>query len=938
MTPSSSRKVNRIVVANSAQLRAAGLSARNRGDRQAALEHFKAAAAINPTDLATQHDIAAELQGLGRLDEAEAAYHVVLSRDPGFSHALRGLGQIARKRGDRTKAFEYFQAAVAAKPTDAWSQHELADELAQTGRQQEAEAAFRKLLELDPSFYHAHRGLGQIARNRGDRQAALEHFKAAAAINPTDLWSSIDLAAELRELNRDEEAENICLNLVRENPHSSQPLIELAKCARSRGDTHRVVDLLTRSVIVDPSHLGAKIALADEYRDRWRLEEADQLYNAVLSKMPGNYWALMGKGHAARRRGDRQSAQKYFKMAHQSDAGQPWAPFELATEFREAGLFADARQIIQSMLSERQNEFQCLMHLAYLDRAEGYSELATQGFAKIIELYPLQPQPYIDRATEEFYLGRPQSSQQLLNAALRNFPRHPGIIDALANHARLSDNIEGALDLYRKASSINPTQVWPALNIARCLASLGHSSESLRALETFRNARGPLPEWYIVTAEILKSIGEPYKSRELLDEGRRSYPTHFYLWFQSAMLNVELGAFKSVEDELKSLPPHSFSEVGRVFFVRGALALAKWDLPTARSQFLRALNHNKRDGWTRQRVVQTTLFNLDTEAAKVHLREFAKLTASENALRGFSTNISQSHYGQLLDEFQLDTCALQQLSTASALTEEKRIDALLAAVLRFPDYTPAAMLLLIELRRQGYLTSAAKTWGGKSVIPNTVIQYWDTEKLPDDVAALSETWRANNPEMTYTCFSDAGAQMFLKAVGEPATLRAYQRAKEPAMKADIFRLAYLYHRGGYYVDADDRSLAPISTIDAGGYGLLLYQEDIGSLGNNFIGATLRQPIIGRALAHATEAVNRGDADILWLATGPGLLSRTFASILAEAGANWRSVIAETVVLDRHELLKILAMHCVTSYKHTVRHWSRTAFGARKRLLGTRAPV
>ena len=32
------------------------------------------------------------------------------------------------------------------------------------------------------------------------------------------------------------------------------------------------------------------------------------------------------------------------------------------------------------------------------------------------------------------------------------------------------------------------------------------------------------------------------------------------------------------------------------------------------------------------------------------------------------------------------------------------------------------------------------------------------------------------------------------------------------MKADIFRLALLFARGGYYVDADDRCLVPISSI------------------------------------------------------------------------------------------------------------------------------
>jgi mannosyltransferase OCH1-like enzyme len=289
-----------------------------------------------------------------------------------------------------------------------------------------------------------------------------------------------------------------------------------------------------------------------------------------------------------------------------------------------------------------------------------------------------------------------------------------------------------------------------------------------------------------------------------------------------------------------------------------------------------------------------------------------------------------------LNEFQLDQNALRRILAAGELTGKKRLEALLATVRDFPDYTPASMLLLIEMRKQGHLKSLVTDRLEKveSTIPKHVIQFWDTEKAPDDIAALNETWRVNNPEMTYTRFSDARARDFLKAIDNPAILKAYVQAREPAMKADIFRLAYLYHQGGYYADADDRSLAPIAKIDPGGCNLLLYQEDIGSLGNNFIGAVPRQPIIGRALADATDAINRGDTDMLWLATGPGLLSRTFTNVLAKAGQNWHSVAAEAVVLERHELLEMLAMHCVTSYKHTSRHWSRTAFGNRKQVVNS----
>ncbi len=142
------------------------------------------------------------------------------------------------------------------------------------------------------------------------------------------------------------------------------------------------------------------------------------------------------------------------------------------------------------------------------------------------------------------------------------------------------------------------------------------------------------------------------------------------------------------------------------------------------------------------------------------------------------------------------------------------------------------------------------------------------------------------------------------------------------MKADIFRLACLYFAGGFYLDADDRCLAPLTTIDTGDCDLILYQEDYGTVGNNFLGATPRHPAIGLALAGAVGAVNRGDADVVWLATGPGLVTRSVARYLAE---DLPERLARTRILERHELRPALAMHCASSYKLTGRHWIRSVF-------------
>ena len=121
------------------------------------------------------------------------------------------------------------------------------------------------------------------------------------------------------------------------------------------------------------------------------------------------------------------------------------------------------------------------------------------------------------------------------------------------------------------------------------------------------------------------------------------------------------------------------------------------------------------------------------------------------------------------------------------------------------------------------------------------------------------------------------------------------RADGPAQKSDILRLAVLGKEGGWYVDADDRCVAPLSTLAAGRAGFVAYQEEFSTLGNNVMGAAPGHPIITIALENAIEALAQGDTDIVWLSTGPGLLTRSFAQALPAKMSDWPTFLTSVLI-------------------------------------------
>ena len=91
-----------------------------------------------------------------------------------------------------------------------------------------------------------------------------------------------------------------------------------------------------------------------------------------------------------------------------------------------------------------------------------------------------------------------------------------------------------------------------------------------------------------------------------------------------------------------------------------------------------------------------------------------------------------------------------------------------------------------------------------------------------------------------------------------------------------------------------------------------YQENYGTIGVNFLGAAPGHPVIALALENAVIAVNRGDRDIVWMSTGPGLLTRAVAqSVLSVSAGDWLS---RARLLELWEFQRAVGVHCPAHYK------------------------
>lgn len=120
------------------------------GNPSRAAELYRGAIAVLPDYALLQYKLSVALDRAGDGDGEREALQKAVEIDPGMALAHRQLGYLAFNSGDFATAEAHFRKAVEAAPafTDAWIS--LAATLATESRNQEAEKAVKRALEIDP--------------------------------------------------------------------------------------------------------------------------------------------------------------------------------------------------------------------------------------------------------------------------------------------------------------------------------------------------------------------------------------------------------------------------------------------------------------------------------------------------------------------------------------------------------------------------------------------------------------------------------------------------------------------------------------------------------------------------------------------------------------------------------------------------------------------
>jgi eukaryotic-like serine/threonine-protein kinase len=186
------------------------------GNKQGALDEFRNALALDPSNPQT---LVWQAQLYGRLDrwaDAEATFQRVLDERPNYWLGYNELGFVLHGEGKYQKAIRCFRDATVAAPGNSLAWSNLGVEYLQVGDFADATESLKKSRTLDPQFDQAAANTSLALRYQGKYEDALTFALNATKLNPDDDSNWLELGECYTSLRDQLAAKSAYLRAARE--------------------------------------------------------------------------------------------------------------------------------------------------------------------------------------------------------------------------------------------------------------------------------------------------------------------------------------------------------------------------------------------------------------------------------------------------------------------------------------------------------------------------------------------------------------------------------------------------------------------------------------------------------------------------------------------------------------------------------------------------
>jgi tetratricopeptide (TPR) repeat protein len=381
-------------------------------------------------------------------------------------------GQSAQQRGELNLAVKLYSKAITADSSLFQAYYQRATALIALGRETEAEADLKRVLDLDQTFARAHRALGQILLDRGMTEEAKRELSRTIELDPTLPGVRTFYASALIKSGQ------------------PQAAIEHLQVAIARGE--------------DLALCHALLGVAQERVGK--AAEAFAAYSRAIEIDPANATAREGRARGFEKQGELAKAIEDYSTAYRAQPS-PDLAFKLAQLHARAGQPQAAIQLYRNLLKERPEDFALRAEMARLMYETGQTEEAAREITTIAAARP-RDSKLLAIAGDIYFKDKPETAATFYSRAVE--------VDAGDNHSRVqlgaslvrSMQYEKALPVLSDAIAREPGNYPAHASLATAFFKLKQYPDAAREFVWLIRTRPEIAASYYFLANSFEHLGD----------------------------------------------------------------------------------------------------------------------------------------------------------------------------------------------------------------------------------------------------------------------------------------------------------------------------------------------------------------------------------------------------------------------------------------------
>ncbi len=365
-----------------------------------------------------------------------------------------GLGNVYRALGRYEDAQAVYRRAIELDPKYVTPHNGLGNVYRDLSRYEDALAAYRRAIELDPKFAFPHNGLGNVYRALGRYEDALIAYRRAIDLDPQYVAPHNGLGNVYADLGRYEDALAAYRRAIELDPKYAYPHNGLGNVYRDLGSYEDALAAYRRAIDLDPKEAAPHNGLGNVYADLGRNEDALAAYRRAIELDPKFAHPHNGLGTVYHRQCRYDDALAAYRRAIELDPKEAAPHKGLGNVYADLGRTEDAIAAYQRAIELDPKYAHPHNDLGLIYYAQGRYEDALAAYRRAIELNPKYAAPLVGIAGASRHLGDMAQAARYVEMARALLPDEYH----LACLESISGNIDAAIEHLRKALEAKPDQ------------------------------------------------------------------------------------------------------------------------------------------------------------------------------------------------------------------------------------------------------------------------------------------------------------------------------------------------------------------------------------------------------------------------------------------------------------------------------------------------